>query len=59
MEKVTVEKIKERIKENLSRAKSNATPIMISNAEPTQKKLVMPDTILLQRMRPPLFCTAK
>jgi chaperonin cofactor prefoldin len=38
MEKITAEKIKERIKENLSRAKSNSTPIMISNAEPTQKK---------------------
>ena len=38
MEQITAEKIKERIKENLSRAKSNSTPIMISNAEPTQKK---------------------
>ena len=38
MEKITAEEIKERIKENLSRAKSNLTPIMISTAEPTQKK---------------------
>jgi len=38
MEQITAEKIKERIKENLSRAKSNLTPSMISNAESTQKR---------------------